>query len=428
MSYGFTLADVTFLTSADGVAALAETDQLALTRDTYLADVATARRLAGDRAPALLETVLLRRKAVSKIDDPANWLFTDDALQQATPQAVARHRAERLRGLDVHDVTCSIGVDLVCSAEAARTVVGSDLDPVRLAMARHNTGLPVVRADALKPVTRGTVILADPARRDASGRRRWRPADFAPPLDTLAEVYGGRDMAVKCAPGIEAADVPWAREIELVSLAGQVREACLWTGALATPGVTRRASVLGPPPGSSVTAGVASGSSAAGSSAATAGSTPASPAVAAGSAAVSGGAGYTVTDADPDDCPVTAPAGWIVDPDGAVVRAGLVRQYAARHGLAQLDPRIAYLTGDSPPPGIRAFRVVDHGRYSERTLRQELARRGVGRLEILVRGLDVDPNTLRPRLRLRGREEATVVLTRIGGTPTALLCVAVRTN
>jgi hypothetical protein len=385
LSYGFTLADVTFLTSAEGVAALAEINRLPLTSASYLADVATARRLAGEQAPALLETVLLRRKAVSKIDDPADWLFTDDALQQATPQAVARHRADRLVGRDVHDVTCSIGVDLVATAAGARTVVGSDLDPVRLAMARHNTGLPVVRADALKPVTRGTAILADPARRDATGRRRWRPADFAPPLDALAEVYAGRDMAVKCAPGINPADVPWAREIELVSLAGQVREACLWTGTLATPGVIRRASVLGP-------------------------------------------AGFTVTDADPDDCPVTAPAGWIVDPDGAVVRAGLVRHYAARYGLAQLDPRIAYLTGDSPPPGIRAFRVVDHGRYSEKTLRQELARRGVGRLEILVRGLDVDPNTLRPRLRLRGPEEATVVLTRIGATPVALLCDAVRTS
>jgi hypothetical protein len=254
-------------------------------------------------------------------------------------------------------------------------------------MARHNTGLPVVRADALKPVTRDTAILADPARRDSSGRRRWRPEDFSPPLNDLAEVYAGRDMAVKCAPGIDPSDVPWAREVELVSLNGSVREACLWTGALATPGVSRRASVLR-----------------------------------------TDTEAWTITDADPDDCPVTAPAEWIIDPDGAVVRAGLVRQYAARHGLAQLDPRIAYLTGESPPAGIRAFRVVEHGRYTEKALKQTLAKRGIGKLEILVRGLDIDPNALRPRLRLRGAAEATVVLTRIGSTPTALVCNAVRSN
>jgi hypothetical protein len=92
-----------------------------------------------------------------------------------------------------------------------------------------------------------------------------------------------------------------------------------------------------------------------------------------------------------------------------------------------LDDRIAYLTGDTPPPGIRAFRVLENGHYSEKSLRQTLRRREVGRLEILVRGLDVDPNTLRPRLKLRGPAEATVVLTRIGRTPTAFVCQAERT-
>ncbi|CAM3658964.1 class I SAM-dependent methyltransferase [Kibdelosporangium persicum] len=382
MGYRFTVEDVAFLGSPAGEAALAEIGRLALTSASYLADVAAARRMAGDRAPMLLETVLLRRKAAIKLSSVDSWLFTDEALQQATPWQVAAHRARRFAGRVVHDVTCSIGTELVHMPGFA---LGSDLDPVRVAMARHNTGLPVVQADALRPVTRDAAILADPARRDSSGRRRWRPADFTPPLDTLAAVYRTRDMAVKCAPGIDPADVAWAREIELVSLDGQVRESCLWTGSLATPGVRRRATVLR----SDVDA-------------------------------------WTITDASPDDCPVTAPASWIVDPDGAVVRAGLVRHYAAAHGLAQLDPRIAYLTGDSPPPGIRAFRVVEHGRYSEKALRQVLGRHGVGRLEILVRGLDVDPNALRPRLRLRGEAEATVVLTRIGHTPTALLCKAER--
>jgi hypothetical protein len=383
VGYRFAVADVAFLGSAEGVAALAGIDRLALTSASYLADVATARKQAGDKAAMLLETVLLRRKAVSKLDASAEWLFTDEALQQATPSRVAEHRAHRFAGRVVHDVTCSIGTELVHLARTARLAVGSDLDEVRLAMARHNTGVPVVRANALKPITKDAAILADPARRDSSGRRKWKPADFTPPLDELAQVYRGRDMAVKCAPGVEPEDVPWAREIELVSLDGQVRESCLWTGDLATTG--RRATVL-----------------------------------------KSDVDGWTITDAEPDDCPVTEPAEWIIDPDGAVVRAGLVRHYAARHGLAQLDPRIAYLTGDQPPPGIRAFRVIDHGRYTEKALRQLLVRHDVGRLEILVRGLDIDPNTLRPRLKLKGTAEASVVLTRIGSTPTAILCKAER--
>lgn len=389
MGYEFSLDDVAFLTSERGVGAVEACSDLALTDASWIADVSSARAQVGERsAAAVLETVLLRRKAPSKLDSAEGWLFTDAALQQASASRVARHRAQRFTGRDVHDVTCSIGVDLIELARVAGRCVGSDLDPVRLAMARHNCARAgvapaLVRADALRPVTRETAVVADPARRDAGGRRKWRPQDFVPALDELAEAYRGRDLAVKCAPGIEPSAAPWAQEIELVSLDGQVREACLWAGSMAT--VSRRATVLR-----------------------------------------SDGLQWSVTDADPSDSDVGEPGEWIIDPDGAVVRAGLVRHYAARHGLWQLDERIAYLTGDSPPPGVRAFRIREFGKYSEKSLRATLRRLDIGRVEILVRGLDVDPNSLRRRLKPAGPEEASVVLTRIGRTPMAFLCTAER--
>ncbi|GAA1219569.1 class I SAM-dependent methyltransferase [Prauserella alba] len=393
MPYAFSPDDVAFLASAEGERAIAACDGLALTDASWLADVTTARRAVGDRYAPVLETVLLRRKAASKLDGSGSWLLTSDALQQASASPVARHRAERLAGRDVHDVTCSIGADLVALAGTAARCVGSDLDPARLAMARHNVATAgvtaaLVRADALAPVTRGAVVVADPARRDSSGRRAWKPGDFVPPLDEVASVYAGRDLVVKCAPGLDPSIAGWAREVELVSLDGQVRESCLWSDGLAT--ARRRATVL-----RSGTAGSAT-------------------------------AEWTITDDEPDDIGVGEPGEWIVDPDGAVVRAGLVRHYGARHGLWQLDERIAYLTGDEPPPGVRAFRVLEFGRYSEKELSAMLRRHDVGRVEILVRGLDVDPNTLRRRLKPAGAGEASVVLTRIGRRPTALLCRAER--
>ncbi|HEY3748544.1 MAG TPA: class I SAM-dependent methyltransferase [Pseudonocardiaceae bacterium] len=388
MAYRFTADDVAFLRSAAGTDALAALAALPLTDASRLADAGTARAVAGDRFAATLETAVLRRRAAAKLDDPAAWLLCDAALQQATPSAVAAHRATRLRGRDVHDVTCSIGADLVVLAAVADRCVGSDVDEVRLAMAAANCAAfgvapALVRADALHPVTRDAVVLADPARRDDAGRRRWHPDGLVPPLPDLVAAYAGRDLVVKCAPGLDFAAVPWAAEIELVSLDGGVREACLWTGALATPGIRFRATVLRSP-----------------------------------------GPQWTVTDAESDDCPVRPVGKWLVDPDGAVVRAGLVRHYAARHGLGQLDARIAYLTGDTPPADTRAFRVLDHGRYSEKALRATLRKFDVGALEILVRGLAVQPDELRKRLRLNGSRAATVVLTRVGDAPTAFLCEA----
>src|SRR5690606_24667207 len=255
--------------------------------------------------------------------------FTDDAVQQATPTAVACRRARRLAGRAVHDVTCSVGAELVELARTCPVVIGSDLDTVRLAMAAHNlgaawqpiadgpggaldeppaTGRPatasagvagsgglsrgnvmLAAADALTPITKDTVIVADPGRR-AGGRRTHDPAALQPPLPDLLSAYPDRDMVVKCAPGLDFDALDWQGEIEVVSLDGAVREACLWSPGVAEPGVRRRAAVLS-----------------------------------------STGASDTLTDAEPDDIPERAPGEWIIDPDGAVVRAGLVRHYAAKH-------------------------------------------------------------------------------------------------
>jgi hypothetical protein len=385
VAYRFDRGDVAHLRSAAGRAELTEAaGRLRLTAEARVADVAEARAIAGEYGPAVLETLLLRARARSKLTKAHEWLLTDAALQQATSTRVAEHRARRFAGRDAHDVTCSIGAELVTLARSAARVIGSDLDPVRVAMAQANTaGLDplLCRADALAPVSRHAAVLADPSRRTDSGRRLLRAVDLAPNLDALAEVYSGRDLAVKCAPGLDFAAVGWADEVEVTSLDGRVREAFLWTRSLATPGIHRRATVL---------------SGAAGSG--------------------------TVTDAEPDDCGTGPLGGWLVDPDGAIVRAGLVRQYAARYGLHQLDPRIAYLAGDEPPAGARALRVLDEFRYTEKALRAELASRRVGRLEIRTRGLGIDPDTLRPRLELRGENAMSVVLTRIGRTPTAILC------
>ena len=82
----------------------------------------------------------------------------------------------------VHDVTCSIGTELAALRAAAVRVVGSDIDPVRLAMARHNVrdGVGLCRADALRPVTRDAVVRRRPgagaaAVGDASTRDDYQP-------------------------------------------------------------------------------------------------------------------------------------------------------------------------------------------------------------------------------------------------------------
>lgn len=364
---------------------LAEVARYGLTDTSMLADVAAIRGRFGEHTTALVETVRLRRKAAAKLTglgDVSGWLLTDEALQQATTAVVARHRAQRLSGQVVHDATCSVGTELAALRDTADYLVGSDLDEVRLAMAAHNVaGVPLVRADALAPISRDAVVLLDPARR-TGGRRRFDPRAYAPPLDEVAQAYRGRVTVVKCAPGIDfdaVRQLGFDGEIEVTSAGGSVREACLWSPSLSQPGVSRRATVLG------------DGERAA----------------------------EQITDAEPEDCAVGDPGRWIVDPDGAVVRAGLVRHYAARHGLWQLDRDIAYLTGDRLPAGVRGFEVLEQLPLREKVLRQALSARDCGSLEILVRGVDVDPDVLRRRLRPAGSQPLSIVIMRLGSGASA---------
>lgn len=396
MAQHFSTADVAFLGSPAGIAALAETAALPLTDASLLADLTRVRRYAGELAGVLVSTVRLRRRAVAKLGTVAgSWLLTDEALQQATPAPVAAHRAKRLGQVGVHDLTCSIGADLAALAGGSSLVIGSDLDPVRVSMARHNLAVsdltaPVLVADALTRVSRGLLGYADPARRDGAGRRITSVATL-PSVAELDAVHSGRPPVLRLPPGIDYESLARPGEVEIVSLDGGAREAVLWPAELA--GVARRATVL-------TTA-----------------------------AAGPGWTAWEMTSDEPDDVPAGPVGEFLIDPDAAVVRAHLVRHYAARHGLWQLDPQLAYLTGPAVPPGTRGFRVLDVAPFREKTVAGWLRRDRIGTLEIKQRGTPVIPDELRRRLRpaMTGptTAAATLVIARVGTGAQAYWCRAV---
>ena len=353
------------------------------------------RRLEPDaeKAAAATTQAQLRTRAVAKFGEAAHLMFfTPDALEQATRTRVADHRAARLAAAipagSVIDLGCGIGGDLMAFARAGLVAGGVDLDPVRVAMARANLealGLPgaaqVGDATTIDPRAFDAAF-ADPARRGGRGRvfdvEGWTPP-WAWVLDLLA-----RRSLVKVAPGIGHDLVPAGVEAEWVSDGGEVKEAVLWSPDLST--TDRRATVIG-------AHGLA-----------------------------------TLTD---EDSPADGAAGtevrevgaYLYEPDGAVIRAGLVTAVAAGVGGGLVDPHIAYVTSDASfrTPFARGYRVVEHLPYREKQLRAALHERGIGRLTIKKRGVQVVPEELRKRLALRGDDEATLVLTRVAGQGTALL-------
>jgi len=353
-----------------------------------LAVQAELRRTAtADQVAAALTQVELRRRAVPRLGDlAARMYFTPEGLEQATRSSVATHRAGRMVAAmtaSVIDLGCGIGGDLIAFARAGITSAGVDVDPLRVAVARANLdtlglGGAVQVADATTVDTSPfDVAFADPARRGARGRT-FRVEDWTPPW-SFVEALLTRDSCVKVAPGIPHDLVPDGVEAEWVSDHGEVKEAALWSGRLAS--AVRRATVIGD------------------------------------------GGLATLTDEDDPGGEVGALGGFLYEPDGAVIRAGLVTAVAAGVQGRLLDRKIAYVTSDAAyrTPFARSYRVLAELPFREKPLRAALRARGIGPLTIKKRGVDVVPEQLRKRLALTGDTPATIVLTRIAGAGTTLL-------
>jgi hypothetical protein len=127
---------------------------------------------------------------------------------------------------------------------------------------------------------------------------------------------------------------------------------------------------------------------------------------------------------DPGPAPAGSVGGWLHEPDPAVIRSGLVSLVAAGLGATLVDPTIAYLTSDAPagPPWVRSYRVDEVLPFNLKKLRALLRSRGVGRVTVKKRGSAIEPETLARQVRGPGDRTATVVVTRVAGAPTALVC------
>ncbi|MET0303922.1 MAG: SAM-dependent methyltransferase, partial [Microbacteriaceae bacterium] len=139
---------------------------------------------------------------------------------------------------------------------------------------------------------------------------------------------------------------------------------------------------------------------------------------------VRGDTAYEITSAtDAADEPARPLGAFLHEPDGAVIRARLIGDVARSLDAGMLNERIAYLTSDAAltSPFVASFRVREEVPADPKRLGAALRARGIGRLEIKKRGVDIDPAAFRRALKLRGDAEATVFVTRIGAKRVAIL-------
>ncbi len=348
----------------------------------------------------------LRTRAQQRFPGAPRW-WTAGGLEQATrPQVAARH-AHRFRaaGLTaVADLGCGVGSDSLALAQAGLRVLAVDRDADALAalqLTAHGLGVAerVTTRQADFTAMAAQIdprwgVFCDPARRAETGRR-MHPEAWSPRWSWVVALAAQHpQLGAKVAPGIPHEMLPTAAQTEWTSVDATLVEAAVWWGDLRLchrPGARRIATVLRsrhpaqasqPAPGLDDAAGIPT-------------------------------------------LPVAAPGEWLLEPDPAVIRAGLIGVLGEQLGASLLDPHIAYLTGAGTPPTsalATSYAVLAEAPFATKALRRWLTARGIGNVVIKKRGLAVDPIELRHRLHLGGDgPTATLVLTRTQRGPLALL-------
>jgi hypothetical protein len=331
----------------------------------------------------------LRLLARAKFSRAPDMFFTRAGLEQASSEAIAQYRSARYAGAGlVADLCCGIGGDLVALAEG-RDVLAVDIQPLHLRMAHANAevygvaaGVTTAAADVRDTALDGAGgLFIDPARR-RHGRRL--PAGASdPPLEWCLGLAGqaspGRRVGVKAAPGLPHDAVPPGWEVEFIALGRDLKEAVLWSPALAT--AATRATVL---PG-----------------------------------------GHSLTPGPGRPVQVAMPGRFLLDPNPAVTRAGVVADLARLVDAWQIDEKIAFLATDTEvhTPFARTLRVIDSAPWDQRKLPAKLRALGVGSVDIRRRGLAGDVAKLHHQLKLSGQLRATLVMTRVRDRPWGLVCV-----
>ncbi|OOP60453.1 SAM-dependent methyltransferase [Arthrobacter sp. SRS-W-1-2016] len=361
-------------------------------------------------SPGLVAAVLtqsrLRTRAEAKFGEFARqMLFTQAGLEQATRLNVAARHAERFAKAGtqhVADLGCGLGADSMAMASMDIKVTAVELDETTAACATINL-MPfphasVVHTDATSvPLDGVDGVWLDPARRTTSSsgtKRIWDPEAFSPPLSFVESLAAtGKSVGVKMGPGMPHESVPAGCEAQWVSVGGDVTEVTLWFNDVARPGIRRAALVLGPQGAAEITSG---------------------------------------EDFDGGPVPGVGPVeGYLYEPDGAVIRAGLVADVALRLGGHLVDRHIAYICAPElvETPFARAYKVLEVMPLNVKALKSWVKANGIGVLDIKKRGTSVTPEELRKQLlpagkgsaKGRGNKTATLVLTRIGEEKVAVV-------
>ena len=343
---------------------------------------------------ALTQARYKQRARVKFGDQAMKLLFTEQGLEQATRAAVATWHANRFKSWGISSVTdlgAGIGSDSLGFLESGLEVVAVESHPESYLALEHNLSnyqlAKTVQADATSHHISTAAIWLDPARREQDRKsltvQRLEPEMFSPNLDFVFEQARKYPAGIKLAPGFPHELIPSDFEANWVSHNQDLVELTLWSTPLGRPGV-RKAVLISD----------------------------------------------QVLEFEGTDS-----SGWIgplknfvYEPDVSLIRSHLIGEFAKQNQLSLISENIAYLSSDTflESPWLKAYEVIEVIPLDVKQIKSYCSKHDIGVLEIKKRGVDITPEQLRPKLKLRGAGAATLILTKVGSARQAIVSRPIR--
>lgn len=348
-------------------------------------ELAVQRQLRNQYDASLVRAALTldaaRRRAEGLLPEAERLWLTPVALEQATHPLVAAHKAARFPpDAPVLDLCSGIGVDTAALARRG-PVTAIDHDPAMLQRLLWNLQIwndspPDTQAVSAEDVSLADrFIHADPDRRSGRSRPVRRLEQYTPDLTWMqSAVRSASGGAIKIGPASNFMQKFPDCEIELISLHGECREATVWFGELCD-GEQFRATVL--PAGETICGDPL--------------------------------AAWADSAAEPSR--------YLLDPNPAVVRSGLIDSVCERLALQRLDSEEEYLTSEEVPQSdfVTAFEMEALLPNNQKQLRQYL-RDSPGRYyEIKCRHVPIDAASVARKLPAGGVDSKVIFFLRIQG-------------
>jgi hypothetical protein len=227
------------------------------------------------------------------------------------------------------------------------------------------------------------MALIDPARRRISHGQRWDDSLMSPnfsEIERLVRVYG--NLAIKLRPGVMAPDYLMEGELEFVGVGDDCLELTVWMGEIGKR--------------NHITA-----------------------------SELNSGSFLSMSGEDIQDTfgAVKEPGNYLYEPVKVLIRSHLFGLIANKMGLWQIDPQIAYLSGNEcvTTPWLKKYKILKIMPFNLKTIKSIIKKYQIGWLEIKKRGLEMLPEKIRKELDPRGENHAVLVFTRIRGRKSALL-------